>query len=134
MNLFRMLFPKASELAAANDRIEALEADKAELNKRLSNLWESYNAHDATVQKQRTELIEMKKKLREQTDADLLMVSARIAITILKGEKPASSDLALQQSLIAQQQAMRPVVEWSSPYLSGGLLQGLGLGSLFGGR
>jgi predicted nucleic acid-binding Zn-ribbon protein len=133
MNLFRKLFPKASELADANNRIDALEADKVELNRRLSNLWESYHAHDATVQKQRTELAEMKKKLREQTDADLLLVSARIAIATIKGEKPAEADVLLQGQLHAQQQSMRPYSEWSSTSYAS-LAQNLGMGGIFFGR
>ena len=133
MNLLKILFPKAAELAEARSRIEQLEADKDDLKRKEAALWESYNRHDATVQSQRSEIANLKAKLREQNDADLLAVSARIAIKILKGEKPAASELALQQNLIQQQRAYGQAYEYAvGPYGSGGLLNQLGLRGIFG--
>lgn len=131
MKLFDRLFPKAAELDKANTRIASLEVDRAELTKRNANLWESYNSLDATVQKQSTEIAELKAKLHEQTDADLLLVSARIMIATLKGEKPAASDIAMQQSLIAQQQSQRNAFQGYGQF-QGDPFFGVGLSSLMG--
>lgn len=133
MGLFSRLFPKAVELEKASKRIEVLEADRAEQTRRYSRLWESYCTLDATVQQQRTEIALLKGKLREQTDADLLLVSARIMIATLKGEKPAASDIALQQSLHAQQQSMQqsPLGAYGGS-IANSLAQQLGLGNVFG--
>lgn len=126
MSLYSRLFPKAAELEKANKRIEVLEADRAELTKRNSKLWESYNSHDAALQKARTELSEVKGKLREQTDADLLLVSARIIQATLRGEKPNSEDVVRQQQLSALQQSLRPY-DYYSGQANMGMLGGLGL-------
>lgn len=131
MSIFSRLFPKALELEQAKHRIEVLETDKAELAERNKALWASYNNSDATVQKQRTELANLTKKLREQNDADLLLVSARIAIATLKGEKPVAADVALQQNLISQQAALSGY--YSGQMSGGGLLGQLGLASALGG-
>lgn len=134
MSIIARLFPKVAELEAARKRIDALEADKQELQRRHTALWESYNRHDATVQSQRNEIAELNAKLREQNDADLLLVSARIAIAILKGQKPEPSDLALRQSLYSQSSYYNQL---GGNYrtvtgTAGGLLGALGLGGILG--
>lgn len=132
MTIIERLFPKAAELEAARKRIEVLEADKEELQRRHTNLWESYNSHDATVQKQRTEIAELKGKLREQNDADLLLVSARIAVAVLKGHKPEASDLAMQQQLLAHSSYYAQMQGANYRSSTGGLLSALGLGGILG--
>lgn len=132
MNLYRRLFPKAAELQAAQSKVEKLEASFAELNRRHTTLWESYNKLDAEVQSKRNELAEMRGKLREQVDADLLLVSARIILATLKGEKPNPEDLIRQQQLGAMQNSLRAQMGYYESASPIGLLQGLGLGGVFG--
>ena len=131
MNLFRALFPKASELTDAQNRIERLEADKEELRTRNAALWNSYHESEGKRLEAIRERDAANGKLREQTDADLLLVSARITQTILAGKKPEASDVSEQQRLLAQRQALTPIQYYSSsPYQ--GLMQQLGLGNVFG--
>ena len=129
MNIIKMLFPKAAELAEANKLTESLIGERDDLKKRNKTLWEDYNNLSSAKQKVETDLEEIKTKVREQTDADLMLVSARIIMDTLKGKKPAPSDLNLQRSLLAQQQAMGSFGQ-ESYYPYGGLLGGLG--GLFG--
>lgn len=132
MKLLARLFPKAAEVAAANQHAENAEAELSGLKAQHKTLWDSYSSHDTTIKNLRNELDALKAKLREQTDADLLLVSARIAVTILRGQKPAASDMALQQNLLAQQAALASPYNQSPGYA--GLLQGLGRGGIFGGH
>lgn len=104
MSLFSRLFPKAAQLERASKRIETLEADRAELTQNNEKLLENNSALDTAVQKQRSEIAEIKTKLRDQTDADLVLVSARIIMSTLNGNKPDHSDIAMQQLLVSQQQ------------------------------
>jgi chromosome segregation ATPase len=132
MNLYRRLFPKAAELKDANARIEALEAVNGELNQRLSKLWESYNAHDATIKALRENVTSLKGRLREQTDADLLLAASKIIGTILKGQKPEQEDVSRYNYLVAQQQAMGQSSSYANLYGGGGILEALGMGNMFG--
>ena len=132
MKLFRMLFPKSSELADAQKRIERLEADKAELQTRNTALWTSYHEAENRYLEATKERDAVKKIVREQTDADLLLVSARITQTVIAGKKPAPSDVSEQNRLLAQQQALSPIQYYaSSPYQQQmGVLGQIGLGSI----
>ncbi len=138
MKLLNWLFPNAAELAEATKRIDALEAERAELKKQNKSLWDSYNAHDATVQAQRTEIAALTTKLREQNDADMMLVSAKLIATIVRGEKPWASDVQRyhELSLALQQMQMSPYVGSSYASVTGtgdiGILGALGLGGVFG--
>lgn len=134
MKLLSRLFPKAAELEAARKQIELLEASREELRLRNKALWESNSQLETQVKTQRKELSEVREKLRDQNDADLLLVSARIAVAVLKGQKPEASDLALQQSLYAQSNY---AAQLGGGYrtvtgTSGSLLSALGLGGILG--
>lgn len=113
-------FPKAKELEAAQERIKELSVECANL-KRVAN---GVHQAEATANGLRAELEAAKVKLREQTSADLMLVSARIIMDTLKGQKPNPQDIALQRNLLAQQQ-MLGMAQSASPY-------GYGSGGLFG--
>lgn len=72
------------------------------------------------------ELGELKAKLRQQNEADLLFVSMQITKRLMEGEKRDSSDL---QSLLSQQARLAQNVYPQGAYNSG--LLG-GLGNIFG--
>lgn len=131
MSLFRKLFPKAQELTDAKSRIGTLEADRAELEKRHATLWESYNALDKEVQKERAKKAELEKKLRKQNDADLLLVSMQIQKRIVDGERRETSPVLAQ--LYAQQQSLSSNYNYGYQQQYGGHAQDyLGLGFLGG--
>jgi uncharacterized protein (UPF0335 family) len=73
--LFHRLFPRAAEMNAVMAHVEDLEEERGKLKHELKTLWDSYYSHDATVKSQRAEIASLKAKLREQVDADLLLVS-----------------------------------------------------------
>lgn len=131
MNLLKKFFPKAVELEKANKRIEELEASVGDLTIKNHHLWESYNGLQAQYHEAVKLLDEFKEKLREQNDADLLLVSARITQSIIAGKKPAVSDVSEQQRLIAQRQALGNAQYYSSSSY-GNLLGQLGLSGVFG--
>src|SRR5260221_14586052 len=118
-------FPKAEELEAAKKRIEQLSVECANLRE-LGKKVHQAEAHSNAL---RTELEITKSKLREQTSADLMLVSARIIMDTLKGNKPNPQDIALQQNLYAQQQALGMAQSLAGGYGSG--TQSL-FGAIFG--
>jgi chromosome segregation ATPase len=129
MGVVNKLFPNAAELADAKKRIEELEIERSDLLQRNSDLLQRNRALSESfnqAQKAKNELNELKKK---QTDADLILVSARIILSTIRGDRPAASDVSLQQSLLAQQKSFNV-----DHY--GGLLNylGLGIGGIFGQR
>lgn len=124
MGLFQKLFPKAAQLDAAERALEAAKADASEAKQSLKNLWESYHAHDAALQKLRAELSEAQQKVRAQNEADLLLVSMQIIQRITAGEKKETSSGL--QSLLMQQQALQ------SAYPIGAYNMGMGAGSYLG--
>ena len=79
----------------------------------------------ATLQGQ---LVEVKKCLREQTEADLFFISAKIQKNLLDGKPKENVDvLYLQQAYQQQLAAMQ-----QQSFYGNSFLQGLGLGNLFG--
>lgn len=106
MKLLDRFFPSRAE-------IEALKAERDELTKRNEFLQQAeatsrsreseYHQREAML---RTELRQTKEKLREQTDADLLLISQRITAKILEGDKPERDEIAEQQRLMAQRQSL----------------------------
>lgn len=129
MNLVNKLFPKAVELATAHKAIEALTVERENLKQRLEALSTDYRQSEAAKNGFRAELEAAKTKLREQNDADLMLVSARIVLDTLKGKKPEQNDLMLQSNLLRQQAALGSV---NYGYGSGLQALGLGLGGIFG--
>ena len=114
MKLWNRLFPKATELAEAQKCLVELrgqlnDALMKNVNLRQSN--EELRFGLTRVETERNGLLadlgKAKAKLREQTDADLMLVSARIIADVMKGKKPEQHDLALQQNLWAQRNAMQ---------------------------
>jgi hypothetical protein len=113
-----------NELKEKYDKIQndLLEAEKIftrnkELDLEISNL--------------RHEIIETKSKIREQTEADLFFVSAKIQKKLLEGEK--KENLQPEISLSLSYQNM--LEQYNRPYISStsstSLLESLGLGSLY---
>jgi hypothetical protein len=80
---------------------------------------------NAAAAQARDELAKLKTNLREQNEADLLLVSQRIAKRIMDGEKKEAlaQDLALQGNLLSQQQALGNPMQ--SPWAAGGAINPL---------
>jgi len=121
MKLIDTLFPKAAIVAAANERIKYLEAYRSEQERHIIELTASFKQVEAAQNGLQKELTVTRAKLREQTDADLLLVSARIIMDTLKGEKPKQQELTLQGNLLAQQQALGST-NYNSGFPYGGML------------
>jgi len=111
------------QLSEAN--VAAMEA-----NARARNAEAASMAAQEALSKANAEAAELKKKVRDQNEADLLLVSLQIVKRITDGEKRETSPGL--QTLLDQQAALR-----SSPYQSysgyGNMLGSLGLGGLLGG-
>jgi hypothetical protein len=102
------------ELHRASERNQKIVTELVQAKTALSSL----NAEKDALQS----------KIREQNEADLLLVSMRITQRILAGEKKE----ALTSDLYAQQQLMAMSGQYQNPYGSFGQSSGLGLHSLFG--
>lgn len=126
MGLFAKLFPKAAELQKANDRIEVLEVKHAELTQRNKSLWDSCNANERALQDKSAELDKVLAKVREQNDADLLLVSMQIVQRVVAGEKKETSPQL--RALYSQQSALQnsPYASYANQLGSVGMLGGLG--------
>ena len=110
-------------------RFNHLQKEKVELElkiKSLEGLSVANNDLRNEISLLKRELAEVKGKIREQTEADLFFISAKIQKKLLDGEpKENVQDLRLQQSLYQQQLAQMQ----QSPY-GNSFLNGLGLGVL----
>lgn len=118
------LFPKAAELEAKEKRIQELELRCNQLTQ-VANHVHQAESETATA---RQELQKIKAQVREQTTADLMLVSARIIAGALKGEKLKEADISLQRTLYSQQQQMANSI---SGYGLGGAGTSL-FGAIFG--
>jgi hypothetical protein len=99
-------------------------------NVRTSNLRLSADLQQANTAMAglRAERDSLQAKVREQNEADLLLVSMRITQRVLAGEKKE----ALTSDLYAQQQLMAMSGQYQNPY-GGPNAYGAGLSALFGG-
>lgn len=137
MKLLNRLFPGRAEietLRAERDKLaeqnEALR--QAEAASRLRE-----NEHYQREAMLRTELRQTKEKLREQTDADLLLISQRITAKILEGDRPEQDEIVEQQRLMAQRHSLAAQLNVANQmamgnYGSSGLANALGLAGVFG--
>jgi septal ring factor EnvC (AmiA/AmiB activator) len=116
-----------SEVQELRGRLASVEEERDRLRSQYAQFSAESQSKVAQIARLETELRTTKEKLREQTDADLLLVSARIIAATLRGEKPAPADLVLQQSLAAQQRAL---MHCAQPY--SGILSSLGIGNALG--
>jgi len=76
----------------------------------------------------------LKKQIREQTEADLFFISAKIQKKLLDGESKEKLQPDIQLQHTYQQQLAQQQAAYCSPFYSqtSSFLQGLGLGNLFG--
>jgi hypothetical protein len=100
------------QLHEANTRNLRLSVDLQQANTAIAGL--------------KTERDSLQAKVREQNEADLLLVSMRIQQRILAGEKKEAlrGDIALQQQLMAMSQSQNP---WNGGLGNAGLM-----GAIFG--
>lgn len=106
---------KIKRLECGNRRLEELGRTNAKLKSDLASL--------------RSELTIAKKKIREQTEADLFFVSAKIQKELLEGKtKEEVRPLYEQQGRLYQEWLAQGQQQMGSPLLSGLLGRGLGQG------
>ena len=112
--------------------IDELRKELISLRGEVSRLRQNEAQYMMQINSAETDRAALRSKLREQNDADLLLVSVKIGMDIVKGEKPKDSDLLLQNSLLQQRQAGLS----GSPYSAFGLgSSGQSLfGAIFGGH
>ena len=103
MKLLLWLWPSAHHLENARRLVELLSKERDELKKRNEALWVIYNQAEAAKNGFRAEFEKAQAKLRKQNEADLILVSAKIIMDVLNGGNPSNQAIALQQSLLAQQ-------------------------------
>lgn len=106
MTMFQRLFPSAAKVEKAEKRAESAEAAAFEVKERHETLWKSYHALEAISKKQSEEIDALKTKLREQNDADLMLVSGKIICAVLRGEKPKDEDVFRHSALMKQRASM----------------------------
>lgn len=112
---FNDLQEKYNRLQERIDECERIQSKNKELDNEIANL--------------KGQLFEVRKQIREQTEADLYFISAKIQKKLLDGEpKENLVDLRLAQS--AYQQHLAAMQQQTYPQSS--FLAGLGLGNLFG--
>lgn len=104
-------------------RLEEAERERDSLRERAAQFAAEHQSRLAEIYRLKSELLSTREKLREQTDADLLLVSAKIIAATLRGDKPEPADVTYQRQLIAQQQNLQ-----MNQYVTGGLA---GLGGIF---
>jgi hypothetical protein len=125
--MFRKLLGIDSEVKELRARLDRAESERDSLRVEKSQFAHEHQTRITTIARLETELRVTKEKLREQTDADLMLVCARIILATVNGKKPDPVDLAAQQRLALQQQSM-------NMYNYGGLFDGQygGLAALMG--
>lgn len=118
-------FEDADQLACVRRMHDELNEQYAELRVQLMRSEEKLSASVAEAAK-------LKKQVREQTDADLYLVSAKIMRDILEKGKPVPADVSRQQSLAAlQAQAYNQSQSSAFGQYSGPAFGGLGM-SIYG--
>jgi len=134
MKLIDKLFPDRAELAAAQSEVESLSAECDRLRYAIERLESAQTKHYETERKLREQLRETTGKVREQTDADLLLISERLREKIVAGEKPTSAEVAEQQRLIGQRNSLQQQqMALSNTGYGYSTLGALGLAGIFGG-
>lgn len=139
MNMLRKFFGLSDKSESSESiELESLRVELDDLKNKNTELWKSCNKFESRALSAESKVVEIEKdlksKLREQNDADLLLVSIRIANTIVSGKKPAADDLARQQAL---QINMKNYSHYGYPsaamdmYGQNSLLNTLGLGQVF---
>lgn len=136
------LFPTLTgQLDAALKRVDMLETEIASVRRKNEALWRSYKTLQEERDRLQKSLRETRKLVRDQTDADLMLVSIRIIRDTINGKLDVTeSDVKIQAELYHQAVNIR-----SSPYntlahqlgqaqlgAATPLVESLGLGKLFG--
>jgi chromosome segregation ATPase len=127
-----MLGPSVARIEAATRKVDELLKERDKFASENASLRSQLSKVNTEIGELRSELASTKTKLREQNDADLMLVSVRIIAATLKDQKPEKSDVAAQQDLLNQQRSLW--VAQGNPYNQLGFAGGQRpFGSIFGG-
>lgn len=134
MNIFNQIRERRElrrKLDTSEESYESLMVQHKQVLSQNNQLRQDLDSARSSYYKVSKKLSKTETKLREQNEADLLLVSERIHQRILKGEKvkPTDQDIALQKQLYAQHLAYQ-----QSPYTPSypGYYPGNPLSAMFG--
>lgn len=136
MKLRDRFFPSRAELDSLKAERDALAEQNESLRQREATARQREREHSQREETLKTELRQTKEQLRDQTDADLLLISQRITAKIVEGDKPTRNEIDEQQRLMAQRQTLASQLNAQNAQGAGslaGLNSALG-GGLFGFR
>ena len=103
-------------------RLKTVEADLASTKRDLAHFEAALNACNRTRNEQAAKIDELQKKVREQTEADLMMVSMQIVQKLAAGMKKDSPNL---QPILQQQAAMQNTYAQMCNYQGDGISNAL---------
>ena len=91
------------QAANLGNRCAMLEKENSDLASKNKELWDNYNKKESAVLSLVKEVADLKSKMREQSEADLVLISLKIIQRIMRGETKEQVGMYVAQQ--AQQMA-----------------------------